>query len=118
MERRTYPRVSSECVVEWKPVDNDPLLETLGASQSGFVQNISGGGMCVRLDRTPEHGTMLALKLQLPGLPSGILALGKVCWIQPVEAGCDVGIEFWWVGWNDQGAQEAIRGFITDRLEP
>lgn len=116
MERRSYPRVTSECVVDWKPVENDPIVAALGQTQSGFVQNISGGGMCVRLDRDPGQGALLALNLQLPGLPSGIIALGKVCWVEPAAATCDVGIEFWWVGWNNPGAQEAIRGFINSKL--
>lgn len=116
MERRNYPRVASECVVEWKPVEGVPDLHGAGPAQSGFVQNISGGGLCVRLASEPPAGSMLALKLNLAGLPSGIIALGKVCWIQPAQDGCDVGIEFWWVGWSDPGAQEAIRGFIAGKL--
>ena len=46
-----------------------------------------------------------------------MIALGKVCWSQPLDDGeNDIGIEFWWVGWQDPGAQEEIRCFLSERL--
>lgn len=69
------------------------------------------------MDAPPPKGTMLALHLALPGLPSPVIALGKVAWVQPTSKGGDAGIEFWWVGWSDPGAQDALRSLITARLD-
>jgi Tfp pilus assembly protein PilZ len=114
MDRRTFPRVAADCVVQWKVLADAPQPPT---SQGGaFVQNISGGGVCVSMDDPPAKGTMLALNLALPGLPSPVIALGKVAWLQPTARGGDVGIEFWWVGWSDPSAQDALRHLITAKL--
>lgn len=117
--RRAFPRVSSRCLVDYRPVGEDPMFQALQQSAKGLLQNISGGGVCVRMRKDPGAGAMLALNIQLPGLPTSVIALGKVCWTEASDDGeTDVGIEFWWIGWHDQSAQESIRNFISDRLEP
>ena len=68
------------------------------------------------MDTDPGAGQLLALTIQLPGLPTSVIALGKVQWSKPIDDGHDVGIEFWWVGWEDQSAQEQIRNFISTTL--
>ena len=118
-ERRQFQRVSEGCVVDVRTVDaDDPVLA--GMSQPhGELQNISGGGVCLDLPDNPGSGSKLALKLHLPGFDSPVIALGKVVWARPGAAGrTEVGIEFWWVGWEDAEAQEKIRRFISSQLKP
>ena len=115
-EQREFPRVSSRCLVDCKPVDDDQKFQEMRAGSEGLLQNISGGGVCVRMDNDMGSGQLLALTIQLPGLPTSVIALGKVQWSRPADKGFDVGIEFWWVGWEDQSAQEQIRTFISSTL--
>ena len=115
-EQREFPRVSSRCLVDYRPVGDDARFHQMRESSQGLPQNISGGGVCVRMDSDPGAGQLLALTIQLPQMPTAVIALGKAVWTQPAEDGTDVGIEFWWVGWEDPTAQEQIRTFISDTL--
>jgi hypothetical protein len=117
-DRRTFPRVSRTCVVDYHAVTDEEALGTVKARSQGLLQNISGGGLSVHLPECPERGTMLALSIDLPMFRTPVLALGKVVWVCPAEdAGSEVGIEFWWVGWQDSQAQEEIRSFIVSQLQ-
>ena len=115
-DQREFPRVSSRCIVDFSRVGNDQRLEQMRQSSEGLLQNISGGGVCVRMDEDPGAGQLLALTIRLPQIPTSVIALGKVAWARPTDNGTDVGIEFWWVGWEDAGAQEEIRTFLSDSL--
>lgn len=115
-DKRSFPRISSRCVVDYRPVGDDPAFQQMQGAQ-GVMQNISGGGVCVRMTEDPGKGNLLAMNIQLPGFPSSVISLGKVCWSKPAEDGFDIGVEFWWVGWQDAGAQEQIRQFIAARLD-
>ena len=115
-EQREFPRVSSRCLVDFKPVGDDARFLEMQRGSQGLLQNISGGGVCVRMDSDQAAGQLLALTIQLPGFPTSVIALGKVQWSKPVDGGFDCGIEFWWVGWEDQSAQEQIRNFISTTL--
>ena len=115
-EQREFPRVSSRCIVGFSPVGDDQRFHKMRQSSEGLLQNISGGGVCVRMDENPGTGQLLALTIRLPQMPTSVIALGKAVWTQPVDGGTDVGIEFWWVGWEDAGAQEQIRNFLSDSL--
>jgi Tfp pilus assembly protein PilZ len=110
--------VSSQCIVEIRPVGEDPAFKEMQGAAPGLMQNISGGGICVRMREDPGAGTLLALNIHLSGLPTSVIALGRVCWTEPQDTGeHEVGIEFWWVGWHDAGPQEAIRRFIATKLD-
>ncbi|HMS15735.1 MAG TPA: PilZ domain-containing protein [Planctomycetota bacterium] len=116
--RREFPRVSSSCLVDYRVIEDDSRFEKMRSESQGILQNISGGGVCVRVNDAPGLGSMLTLNIRLPSQPTAILALGKVCWVtRSAEGGHDVGIEFWWIGWEDSAAQEAIRGFIHESLD-
>lgn len=115
-EQRDFPRVSSRCLVDFRQVDDDSRFDVIKNSSQGLLQNISGGGICVRMPENPGDGKLLALTIQLPNLPTSVISLGKVCWTRPADDEWDVGIEFWWVGWEDQSAQEQIRTFISSTL--
>lgn len=114
-ENRHFPRVATNCQVKYRPVGDDPRFEQL-AQCDGVVQNISGGGVCIEMSALTPAGTMLALDLELPGLPTSVIALGKVAWCRPAGATFEAGIEFWWIGWRDEAAQMQIRQFINQKL--
>jgi hypothetical protein len=59
---------------------------------------------------------MLALKMKLAELPAPIIALGRVTWVEEGASGYEVGVEFWWIGWQDEGLQAEIRNLITHKL--
>jgi hypothetical protein len=116
--RREFPRVSSNCLVDFRILAEDSRFEQMRNQSKGLLQNISGGGVCVRVPVAPAVGSMLTLNIRLPNQPTAILALGKVCWTAKTSEGSsDVGVEFWWIGWEDSAAQEAIRGFIHESLD-
>jgi hypothetical protein len=114
-ERRELPRISSTCIVDYRLIDEVPEgIED--PSASGLLQNISGGGAQLTLPTDPGVGQGLAVKIHLPGLPSSVIAFGKVCWSRPRGEQFEIGFEFWWVGWDNALAQEEIRQFISRKL--
>jgi len=116
-ERRKFPRVSVACDVRYSPVDVEDGLQDPGERNPGIMKNISGGGICFVADERHDPGQMLALELGLPGFPSDVISYGRVCWVNEREDGrFDTGVEFWWIGWRDDEAQQAIRDFITGAL--
>lgn len=80
------------------------------------MQNISGGGLCFSSDAPPPVGGMLALKMRLVDVPTPVIALGRATWVESSIAGYEVGVEFWWVGWQDEEAQAELRSLITHKL--
>ena len=84
----------------------------------GGTSSISGGGVCVSMPEDPGMGNLLALTMHLPNMDSAVISLGKVAWSRPGDGGeWDVGVEFWWVGWEDKDAQESIRDYISSTLK-
>jgi hypothetical protein len=116
-DHRSFWRVSDACEMSWRTIGDDPAFAEL-ARQKGVMKNISGGGVCFRSATDPGVGTMIALSLELPGLPTAVLSLGRTVWRRVVGDGFDVGVEFWWIGWQDEDAQQRIRSFIADKLKP
>lgn len=114
-ENRSFPRVDASCVVNWRPVGDDPMFQNLSQG-NGVMQNISGGGICMVVPQSPGEGAMLALDIDLPGFPTSVVALGKVVREDKVPKGFEIGIEFWWIGWRDESAQTQIRSFIARKL--
>ena len=116
-ERRKFPRVSVTCDVKYRAVEMVEDVPDFEDGSGGIMKNISGGGVCIVANEIHEIGQMLALELTLPGFPSDVISYGRVAWCRSREdTRFDVGVEFWWVGWNDDEAQKHIRGFITDAL--
>lgn len=101
--------------MSWRAVNDDPAFAML-ATQKGVMQNISGGGVCFTSVTDPGLGKMIALSLDLPGLPASVLSLGRTVWTKPAAGGFDVGVEFWWIGWKDEDVQQKIRSYIADKL--
>jgi Tfp pilus assembly protein PilZ len=117
-ERREFPRVSVNCEVRHRAVDLEDGIRELGADMPGVMKNISGGGICFSAPERQPEGQMLALEIELPGFPSAVLSYGRVAWSRPRADGrFDVGVEFWWIGWNDDQAQHQIRNFLSRILD-
>lgn len=114
-ERRRFPRLKQACGIRTKVIE----AEGLGTSSSdGLTVNISGGGICFASGQAVEPGTLLAIELSLPDFETSVISLGRVVWCDAVpDGGHEVGMEFWWVGWDDDGAQRAISDHIRRALE-
>ena len=115
LRRRKYPRVNEACNVKYHVVEDAAVP---ARNQGGVAVNISGGGMCFSADGPLEPGSMVALEMTLSDLPTPVVSLGRVVWSEPSEeAGkFDVGVEFWWIGWADEEAQNRMLGYINQKL--
>lgn len=116
---REFPRVSRSCPVSYRVLENGSAAEA-GKSTPAIMNNISGGGICFTSADPFEIGTMLALQVELPGFPAGVISMGRVVWCRPApdEPGRqEIGVEFWWVGWKDESAQKEISSFIRTALD-
>lgn len=112
-DRRRFPRLAKECRIRVRP------LSGIEARDDGFdamTVNISGGGLCYQTDEPVEPGAFVAVELTIPGLESPVLALARSAFCSAADAGHEVGLEFWWVGWGDDSAQRAISDLIKTEL--
>ena len=114
VEKREYPRLDESWEMTYRKLDVRDI-----APISTFTLNISGGGICFSADERLEPNSLIALELKSPHFPSPIIAMAKVVWCK--RRGLkgkkyDVGAEFWWIGWKDDGAQEAIAKHIRQQL--
>ena len=117
--QRNFPRVSHSCPVNFRILESSEVDEGADAARA-IMNNISGGGISFSSPDPLDVGNMLALEVDLPGYPSGVISMGKVVWCNPSteESGRhDIGVEFWWVGWKDEDAQKRISNFIGDALD-
>lgn len=114
-DKRKYPRLGSIWDVEYKVLSSDEFSEN---PLQSFTVNISGGGICFEAMEDIPSGTILTLEMKSPAFPSEILALAKVVWCNknPEKSKYDVGVEFWWTGWKDKNAQEAVADYITKHI--
>ncbi|MCB1282697.1 MAG: PilZ domain-containing protein, partial [Salinibacterium sp.] len=118
-KQRSFPRVSRACPINYRVIDDASTVPQALPGANGIMNNISGGGIAFTAPAEMDLGTMLALEVDLPGYPTGVISMGKVAWCSPSkeERGrFDIGVEFWWVGWKDESAQRRIGDFITDAL--
>ncbi len=116
-EQRNFPRVSRSCGVSFRHVSKD-AYEGQERPDPATMKNISGGGICFLNPEEISTGSMLALEVALPEFPDTVISMGKVCWCKPAEGddGFEIGVEFWWIGWKDEAAQQKLRSFITTAL--
>lgn len=118
-DKRQFPRVNESARLKWRVADPSDLLES-PPIDDGLQINISGGGIAFFADVAPKMGATLAIKLDLPGYPSSIIALARAVWIEPSSrdgaAGFDVGAEFHWIGWDSNFAQQQIASYVKERL--
>ena len=112
---RQYPRVSADCKVDYEVVQQ----EGRGEMETGFAVNISGGGLCFTSQEQLPMGAMVALKVRMPQMPSPIVALARVMWTRPQQGSglFENGVEFWWLGWGDSSAQDAMLDYVNEKLQ-
>ncbi len=114
-EQRRFPRLKESCRLRYKKVETGSL-PTEGTEAVGV--NVSGGGLCFEVAEAIDPGVLLAVELMLPDCESGVVSLGRTVWCRPAPNGqYEIGLEFWWVGWGDDGAQQAISKHVREALE-
>ncbi len=105
-EKRRFPRLKESCKLRYKRVETGSLPSD---GTEAVSVNVSGGGICFEVKEEIETGVLLAVELVLPDLDNGVVSLGRTVWCRPAPGGrFEVGLEFWWIGWGDDGAQRAI----------
>jgi hypothetical protein len=111
-EKRRFPRLKESCRLRYKRLETGSLPAE-GTEAIGV--NVSGGGICFEVPEHIEPGVLLAVELMLPECESGVVSLGRTVWCRPTAAGkYEVGLEFWWIGWGDDGAQQAIAEHVRN----
>ena len=117
-DHRHFPRIRDSARIKWRVAEG--ATPASPAIDDGLQINISGGGVCFLSQAPVDLGTMLAVELQLPNYPSGIIALARVVWVDEVdrveECGFEIGAEFHWIGWDSNFAQQQIAGYVKSRL--
>jgi hypothetical protein len=111
-ERRRFPRMRESCRIRIRPLAG---FHAPGDGRDAVTVNISGGGISFRSDEPARLGDFLAIEMTMPEFSSPVVALGRVARVGGPPP-CEVGVEFWWVGWGDDSAQRAIADFIKSEL--
>ena len=112
VERRRLPRLRESCKIRVKPIAGAALP---GGTEAVTV-NISGGGLAFRSEERVQPGEFVAVEMSMPEFETPVVALARVAWVEGTALPCDVGVEFWWVGWGDDSAQRAIADYIKGEL--
>jgi len=114
-EKRRFPRLKNSCGIRYRKVEADALPEE---GTDALTVNISGGGICFESEEAMEPGALLAIELTLPEFNSPVVSFGRTVWCEPTpDDRYAVGLEFWWIGWGDDGAQKAISEYIKSTLD-
>jgi Tfp pilus assembly protein PilZ len=102
------------CRIRVRPISGAAIPG--GGGRDAVTVNISGGGVCFTSPDRHVVGDFLAVEMQMPEFSSPVVAMGRVAWVGGAQPPCEVGVEFWWVGWGDDSAQRAISDFIKSEL--
>ncbi len=114
-EHRRFPRLKESSRLRYKRVETGSL-PTEGTE--AVCVNVSGGGICFEVAESINPGVLLAVELVLPDSEGEVVALGRTVWCRPGAGGrYEIGLEFWWIGWGDDGAQQAIADHVRQALE-
>ena len=114
-EQRRFPRLKESSRLRYKKVETGSLPSE---GTEAVCVNVSGGGICFEVEESINDGVLLAVELVLPDCESGVVALGRTVWCRPSASGrYEIGLEFWWIGWGDDGAQQAITKHVRQALE-
>lgn len=114
LKKRKFPRVDGSWHLKFRVVDKQTVQ---GSPLESMALNVSGGGVCFTTKDTVEPGTLLALEMQSPGFDIPVIAMAKAVWCKKrhFDDMFDLGCEFWWVGWKDKSAQEALADYIQQQ---
>ena len=112
LDKRKFPRLGKVWNLDYRKISSEEFKEELLRS---ITVNISGGGICFEAEEEIAEGTILALELQSTVFPSPIIAVGMATWCQKQKNKdkYEVGVEFWWMGWQDLDAQQALAEYIS-----
>jgi c-di-GMP-binding flagellar brake protein YcgR len=79
-EQRRYPRLDAKVKIIYG------VMARMHKPFSSLSTNVSGGGICIPLERRLKKGEILELEMDLPGRRQPLFALGKVAWVKKVPA--------------------------------
>ena len=78
-DRRQHLRLENSVpVMYW-------LSPTSGEPRRSLTKNISGGGVCLFLDKELPLGTVLQVSMNLPGRATLLTFTGEIVWCEPYE---------------------------------
>ena len=86
-----HPVALHVVVQELYPPEADPAS---AVTIRGEIQNISGGGVCARLDQPCHLAALLRCEISVDGCPPSIPTLAYVRWIRGAPPGHIAGMEF------------------------
>ncbi len=107
--KRRFPRLDESWQLTYRVLEKEQFAKE---SSHQYALNISGGGICFMATETLERGTLVALDIESDNFPAPILALAKVIWCKSTRQAYEVGAEFWWIGWQNNDAQQAMADYI------
>ena len=108
-DKRRFPRLDKRWQLNYRALEKDSVQNN---PIQQFTVNISGGGICFTSEEIIHKGTMLALEMDSEDFASPILALARVAWCRQSRDGYEIGAEFWWIGWQNNDAQQSIADYI------
>ncbi len=98
MERRKFPRYNLVCKVLYKKTSS------LLWRNETYTENISLGGLKIKVKKLLEEGERLKLKIFDPSVKAPIKAEAKVIWakkISHIRNSGAIGLAFTRIGWTD-----------------
>lgn len=60
----------------------------------GEMQNLSRGGLCVRLEGQCSDASLMRCDIVMSACPVGVPTLTRVRWVKNDHQGCSAGLEF------------------------
>ena len=116
LKKRKFPRVDENWKLKYRILEKQTVQ---GSPIESMALNVSGGGICFTSRDPVEVGSLMALEMQAPGFEMPVIAMAKAVWCKKrrFDAMYDLGCEFWWVGWKDNTAQQALADYIQEQTE-
>lgn len=113
-DRRKFPRIDEAWELEYRTVTAEEFKKNPIGS---LTVNISSGGIRFKAEKEIPKGTMLAIELKSPIFPSSIIALAEAIWCRKgrKKDKYDIGVSLWWSGWKDNGVQQIIEDYISEK---
>lgn len=111
LKKRKFPRIGENWLLKFRVIEKQVMQ---GSPLDSMALNVSGGGVCFSSQQEVKPGSLLALEIQAPGFDMPMIAMAKAVWCKKrrLENAFELGCEFWWVGWKDNTAQEALADYI------
>ena len=113
--RRRFPRLGKEWQTKYRVIDPADLCSHAVAE---IAVNISGGGLRFSVEEPIPHDAMIALELVPADRSKSMIALAKVEWCRRamLNGRHEVGVEFWWLGWQEATKQELVANYVNASL--